>query len=134
MHEHFYFHGQTKFWDNRRVQTYWTCIHKCTETCNKIYNQKMNYLTDNYLHADKKRSSNMVLTFAMAHINICVKWLLIVSYLQYTQVKKHVAVDSKNTAVNIGSWKLHGWRACRQRIIFTTFDYNYIYLQTQFKK
>ena len=33
----------------------------------------MNYLTDNYLHADKKRSNNMVLTFAMTHINICVK-------------------------------------------------------------
>ena len=87
------------------VPTYWSCIHKCIGTCSKIYNQKVNYLADNCLHADKK-SSNMVLTFTVARINICVKWLLIVSYMSCTQAEKHVAVNSKKTDVHIGFWKL----------------------------
>ena len=85
MHERFCFCNLTKFWYKCCVRTYWSFIHKCIGTCSKIYNQKVNYLTDNCLHADKKKSSYMVLTFTMAHINICVKWLLIISYLLWTQ-------------------------------------------------
>ena len=59
----------------------------------------MNYLSDNCLYTDKKKSSKMVLTFAMAHINICVKGLLIVSYLPCTQATK---VNSTKIVVHIG--------------------------------
>ena len=48
----------------------------------------------------------MVLTFAVAHINICVKWMLIVSYVVCTQKNIHVAVNSTKTAVRTGFWKL----------------------------
>ena len=48
----------------------------------------------------------MVLTFTVAHINICVKWLLILSYLSYTQAKKHVEENIKKTAVYIVFSKL----------------------------
>ena len=82
MHEHFCFFSLTKCW-------YTPCIQKCIRTCRKYYNQKVNYLTDHYLYTDKKNSSNMVLTFtvAVAQIYVCVKWLLIVSYLSCTQTK-----------------------------------------------
>ena len=44
----------------------------------------------------------MVLIFTVAHINICFKWLLIVSHLLCTKTKKNVVVNSRKTAVNIG--------------------------------
>ena len=94
MHKHFCFCSLTKFWYKCCIQTYWSCIHKCIGRCSKIYNQNVNYLTDYFLHADKK-NNNMVLTITVAHINICVKLLLIVPYLSCTQAKKHVAVNSK---------------------------------------
>ena len=48
----------------------------------------------------------MVSTFAVAHINICVKWMLIVSYVARTEKKFHVAANSTKTAVRTGFWKL----------------------------
>ena len=38
--------------------------------------------------------------------HICVKWLLIVSYLPCTQAKNLVAVNSKRSVVHVGFWKL----------------------------
>ena len=114
MHEHFCFCSLTKIWYKCCVPTYWSCIHKCIESCCKIDNLKVNYLTENCLHADKKKSSNMVLTFTVAPINICVKWLLIVLYLSCIQAKKHVAVNSKKNCYTYRTLKtVHGGRACR---------------------
>ena len=101
MHEHFCSCSLTKFWYKCCAPTYRSCIHKCIGTGSKIYNQKVNYLTDNCLHADEKKSSNLVLTLTVEHINICVRWLLIVSYLSCTQVKKHVTVSNRNTKLHI---------------------------------
>ena len=102
----FFFCSSTKFWYKCCVPTYWSCIPKCIGTSSKIYNQKVNYLTDNCLHADIKKSTNMVLAFTMTHVNIFLKWLLIVSYLSCAKAKKHVAVNSKKTAVYIVFWRL----------------------------
>ena len=88
MHEYFCFFSLTKILYKFCVPTYWSCIHKYIGTCSKIYNQKVKYLTDNCLHADKKNSSKIVLTFIVAHIIICVQWMLIVSCLSCTQAKK----------------------------------------------
>ena len=105
MHKHFCFCSLTKFWCKCCFRTYWSCIHKCIGTCSRIYNQITNYLTDNCLYTEKK-SSNMVLTFTVAQINICVKGLWTVSYLLCTLAKEHVAVNSTKTVVYIILWKL----------------------------
>ena len=64
----------------------------------------MDYLTDNFLHAGKKKCGSMVLKFTVAHIFLLND--LIVSYLPCTQAKKFVVVNSKVTVVHTGFWKL----------------------------
>ena len=53
MHEHFCFCSLKRFWFKCFVETFWSCIHKCIGTYSKIYNQIVNYLTDNCFYADK---------------------------------------------------------------------------------
>ena len=106
MPEHFCFGTMTKFCYKCCVPTYWSCIHKFVGTYSKIYNQKVKYLTDDCLHADKKKSSNLVLKFTVGRININVKLLFIVSFLSCTKAKKFVTVNSEKTTVFIVFWKL----------------------------
>ena len=77
----FYFCSLTKCWYKCCVQTYWSCIHNCIGTYSKIFSELIIAYTEIKL-------CNMVLTFTVANINICVKWLLIGSYLPFTQTKK----------------------------------------------
>ena len=53
---------------------------------------------------DKENLPTLILT--EANVNICYRWLLMVSYLSCSQDKKACGCEPQKTAINIEFWKL----------------------------
>ena len=113
MHEHFCFCNLTKFWYKCCVPTYWSCIRKCIGTCSKIYNQKVNYLTDDCLHADNKKiwqyGSNIYID---THKYLC--WMTVNSIIPvvHTSEKSYGSKRQKNCCTYRILETVHGCHAC----------------------
>ena len=67
-------------------------------------------------YTQTKKSSNMVLTFTMAHVNIFLKWLLIgIIPVVHTSEKASGSKRQKNCCTYSILKTVHGCRECRHK-------------------
>ena len=112
MHKHFYFCSVTISWYKCCLQTYWSCIHKCIGAYSKILVNWKKYI--------QIKKTNFGTWFIVTHINICVKWLLIVSHLPWTQTEKAYSNKQNRNCCTYRILKtVYSCCACRHWITLT---------------